>query len=91
MSLFKVTNPTTKAKAVRIAGGHSIVDAGKSKEMDLDLTDDEGLRYVAAGLKFKPLSDDENTTPKSVKGDAGVTPTQNTKAAAPTPPTPSAK
>ena len=47
-----VENPTPRAKAVRIAGGHVIVEPGKTVTLDNSLSDDDVARYEAVGLLF---------------------------------------
>ena len=47
-----VGNPTARAKAVRIAGGHVIVEPGKTVTLDNPLSDDDVARYEAVGLTF---------------------------------------
>ena len=52
MSNVVVGNPTSRAKAVRIAGGHAIIEAGKSMPLTLQLSAAELQRYTDAGLTF---------------------------------------
>jgi len=47
-----VGNPTARAKAVRIAGGHAIVEPGTTVTLDDSLSDADVLRYEAVGLTF---------------------------------------
>jgi len=53
-----VGNPTARAKAVRIAGGHVIIEPGKTETVKSDLTEAEVDRYKAAGLKFKSTNEE---------------------------------
>jgi len=57
-----VTNPTSRAKAVRIAGGHFVIEPGKTEKLDDPLSDEDVLRYKAVGLTFP--------TPKQAEADA---------------------
>ena len=47
-----IGNPTARAKAVRIAGGHVIIESGKTETLDNPLSDEDVLRYKAVGLTF---------------------------------------
>ena len=47
-----IGNPTARAKAVRIAGGHVIIDPGKTETLDNALSDADVARYKAVGLTF---------------------------------------
>ena len=47
-----VGNPTARAKAVRIAGGHVIIEPGKTETFDDALSDADVARYKAVGLTF---------------------------------------
>ena len=47
-----VKNPTSRAKAVRIAGGHVIIEPGKTEKLDDPLSDEDVDRYEAVGLTF---------------------------------------
>ena len=47
-----VGNPTARAKAVRIAGGHVIIEPGKTETLDDPLSEADVLRYNAVGLTF---------------------------------------
>jgi len=60
-----VGNPTARSKAVRIAGGHVIIEPGKTETIDDPLSEADVLRYKAVGLMFP--------TPKaSAKADANA-------------------
>ena len=47
-----VGNPTARAKAVRIAGGHVIIEPGKTETLDNPLSEADVARYKAVGLTF---------------------------------------
>ena len=47
-----VKNPTSRAKAVRIAGGHVIIEPGKTEKLDDPLSDEYVDLYEAVGLTF---------------------------------------
>ena len=48
--MYRVSNPTSRAKAVRNAGGFAVISPGETFEMAADWTDAELGRYRAAGL-----------------------------------------
>lgn len=52
MTKVGVKNPTFKSKAVREAGGFTIIKPGKSATVDANWSDLEVDRYRAAGLEF---------------------------------------
>ena len=78
MSNVVVGNPTHRAKAVRIAGGHAIIEPGKSEALTLMLSAEEVARYEAAGLTFKAAKEDAKAE-------------EAAPAAAPAPPPPAKK
>ena len=47
-----IGNPTSRAKAVRIAGGQVIIEPGKTETLDDTLSDADVVRYKAVGLTF---------------------------------------
>jgi len=47
-----IGNPTARAKAVRIAGGHVIIEQGKTETLDNPLSEADVARYKAVGLTF---------------------------------------
>ena len=47
-----IGNPTARAKAVRIAGGHVIIESGKTETLDNPLSEADVARYKAVGLTF---------------------------------------
>lgn len=53
--MVSVKNPTTKTKAVRIAGGHQTIAPGKSEKVDVVFDDVEKARYEKAGLAFSEI------------------------------------
>lgn len=50
-------NPTAKGKAVRTAGGLTVIEAGKSLTLDADWTDEELARYTKAGLVISEVKE----------------------------------
>ena len=52
MTTVEVRNPTFKSKAVREAGGFTIIKPGASATVKADWPDLEVERYKAAGLKL---------------------------------------
>jgi len=86
MTKVTVHNPTNKTKAVRIAGGHTIVKPGDKAKIDVNFTDEEGDRYVKAGLVFKgPGADDIG---EGAKEPESTPEPKNTAAPAPKEPAP---
>lgn len=60
MSIVKVKNPTAKTKAIRIAGGHHLIEPGKtSPKLEVDFRDGERERYEDAGLKFTDIEEEK--------------------------------
>lgn len=47
---MRVSNPTHKAKAVRMSDGLATIPPGASLPVDVEWTEAETARYVAAGL-----------------------------------------
>jgi len=47
-----IGNPTARAKAVRIAGGHVIIKQGNTETLDNPLSEADVARYKAVGLTF---------------------------------------
>ena len=47
-----IGNPTARAKAVRIAGGHVIIEPGKTETLDNPLSEADVARYNVVGLTF---------------------------------------
>lgn len=47
-----VKNLTSKAKAVKVKGGHEVVKAGDSVTFDADFSDAQITQYESAGLEF---------------------------------------
>jgi len=79
MTKVKVTNPTNKAKAVRIAGGHAILKPGKSEGLEVNFTDEERARYVEAGLVFKVAKGEDKDALVESSGKSMPVPSKSAK------------
>lgn len=64
MAKFNVENPTGKSKAVREAGGLTIIKPGKKASVEADWSDAEVARYEAAGLKIAKATGQAKAEPK---------------------------
>ncbi|WP_422073898.1 hypothetical protein [Tranquillimonas rosea] len=53
---YQVHNPTSRKKAVRAAGGFTVVEPGGKATIDAEWTEGELARYERAGLKVKQAS-----------------------------------
>lgn len=51
MTKFSVSNPTGKGKAVREAGGLTVIKPGEKTGIEASWSDEDLARYEAAGLK----------------------------------------
>lgn len=72
--MVSVKNPTTKAKAVRIAGGHQVIAPDKSEKVDVVFDDVEKARYEKAGLVFgDPKAESDGKTKKRTGLEAQAT------------------
>lgn len=52
MNTVEVKNPTLKSKAVREAGGFTVIKPGKTAKVEADWSDTELDRYRSAGLQI---------------------------------------
>lgn len=64
MKRLVITNETTRAKAVRVKGGHEIIKPSKSKTLAVDWGKEEITKYRNAGLIIQ--------TPEEVARDAAT-------------------
>lgn len=63
MTKVKVKNPTGKSKAVRQPGGFVVLKPGVDQMVDAIWSDEERLRYEAAGLEFAETKAGRNSKP----------------------------
>jgi hypothetical protein len=64
--IVKATNPTTRAKAILIEGGHAIVGPGKSVEIDVSFGKEKAALYERAGIVFTTVEEDTEADGKKV-------------------------
>ena len=62
-----IGNPTARAKAVRIAGGHVIIEPGKTETLDNPLSEADVARYKAVGLTFPTAKAAQTAMPTGKK------------------------
>lgn len=56
MIKLTIKNPTSQGKAVKVGGDLLVIKPGEtSKEIEVDWTEDQKVKYTAAGLVFKEL------------------------------------
>lgn len=71
MGKLNVENPTGKSKAVREAGGLTVIKPGKKVSVEAIWSDAERARYEAAGLYITTAQEKPKTEAKtSVKPDS---------------------
>jgi hypothetical protein len=85
--IVKVSNPTAKAKAILVEGGHAMVGPGESVEIDVTFGKEKAAQYEAAGLVFSTVKE---TSDDVVKGGKTATVAPTAPVISPTSTTPPA-